>query len=67
MKVAEQIREKIKSIPESEPFGYADLGVDKKDFFSAAKSLRLVCLAILTLWWGWCCWWVGFGLGWAYC
>jgi predicted transcriptional regulator of viral defense system len=40
MKVAEQIREKIKSIPESEPFGYADLGVDKKDFFSAAKSLE---------------------------
>lgn len=40
MKVAEQIREKIKSIPESEPFGYADLGLDKKDFFSAAKSLE---------------------------
>jgi hypothetical protein len=40
MKVAKQIREKIKSIPESEPFGYADLGLDKKDFYSAAKSLE---------------------------
>jgi hypothetical protein len=40
MKVAERIRNKIESIPESEPFGYADLDIDKKDFFSAAKSLE---------------------------
>jgi len=40
MKVAAQIREKIKSIPESEPFGYADLGIEATDFFSAAKALE---------------------------
>lgn len=40
MKVAEQIREKIKSIPESEPFGYADLGIETTDFFTAAKALE---------------------------
>lgn len=32
MKVAEQIREKIKSMPESEPFGCADLGIEATDF-----------------------------------
>jgi predicted transcriptional regulator of viral defense system len=40
MKVAAQIRGKIKSMPEGSPFGYSDLGVDKKDFLSAAKSLE---------------------------
>lgn len=40
MKVAEQIRNTIKRFPESQPFGYTDLGIDKKDFFSAAKSLE---------------------------
>ena len=40
MKVAEQIRLKIKSIPESEPFGYADLDIAPNDFFTAAKALE---------------------------
>jgi Family of unknown function (DUF6088) len=40
MKVAEQIRQKIKSIPESQPFGYADLGIAPADFFTAAKALE---------------------------
>ncbi len=40
MTVAEQIRKKIKRIPESEPFGYADLGIAPNDFFTAAKALE---------------------------
>lgn len=40
MKVAEQIRNKIKSFPESEPFGYADLGIEQTDFVTAAKALE---------------------------
>lgn len=40
MKVAEQIRNTIESIPESQPFGYADLGIDKADFVTAAKALE---------------------------
>lgn len=40
MKVAEQIRNKIKTIPESQPFGYADLGIEADDFFTAAKALE---------------------------
>ena len=40
MKVAAQIRKKIKSIPQSEPFGYADLGIAPADFFTAAKALE---------------------------
>jgi hypothetical protein len=40
MKVAEQIRNKIASIPESEPFGYADLGIAASDFVTAAKALE---------------------------
>lgn len=40
MKVAEQIREKIKSITESEPFGYAELGIAPEDFYTAAKALE---------------------------
>jgi hypothetical protein len=43
MKVAEQIREQIKKIPESEPFGYDALSIAPEDFFTAAKALeRLV-------------------------
>ncbi|MCB0650837.1 MAG: hypothetical protein KDC85_06140 [Saprospiraceae bacterium] len=40
MKVAAQIREKIKEIPESEPFGYAQLGISPGNFFTAAKALE---------------------------
>ncbi|MEO7044917.1 MAG: hypothetical protein ABI091_06385, partial [Ferruginibacter sp.] len=40
MKVAEQLREKIGKIPESQPFGYADLGIEAIDFFTAAKALE---------------------------
>lgn len=40
MKVAEQIRKSIERIPESQPFGYADLGIEANDFFSAAKALE---------------------------
>ena len=40
MKVAEQIREKIETLPESQPFGYADLGIEAIDFFTAAKALE---------------------------
>jgi hypothetical protein len=43
MKVAEQIREQIKKIPKSEPFGYDALDIAPEDFFTAAKALeRLV-------------------------
>jgi hypothetical protein len=40
MKVAEQIRNKINGIPESQPFGYADLGIGATDFYTAAKVLE---------------------------
>ncbi len=40
MKVAEQLRQRIKKIPESEPFGYADLGIAPADFFTAAKAIE---------------------------
>lgn len=40
MKVAEQIRTTIEKIPESQPFGYADLGIKPGDFFTAAKALE---------------------------
>ena len=40
MKVAEQIRKTIESIPESEPFGYADLGIEPANFVTAAKALE---------------------------
>jgi hypothetical protein len=40
MKVAEKIREKINSMPESEPFGYADLGIEQTDYVTAAKALE---------------------------
>ncbi len=40
MKVAEQIRKTIQCIPESQPFGYADLGIEAADFYCAAKALE---------------------------
>lgn len=40
MKVAAQIRKAIERIPESKPFGYADLGIEATDFYSAAKALE---------------------------
>ncbi len=40
MKVAAQIRKSIERIPESQPFGYADLGIEATDFYSAAKALE---------------------------
>jgi len=40
MKVAEKIRNSIDRIPESQPFGYADLGIGAADFYSAAKALE---------------------------
>jgi len=40
MKVAGQIRTTIEKIPESQPFGYADLGIKPDDFFTAAKALE---------------------------
>ncbi len=40
MKVAAQIRNTIERIPESQPFGYADLGIEANDFYSAAKALE---------------------------
>jgi hypothetical protein len=40
MKVAEQIRNKIESIPESQPFGYDDLGIVTANFVTAAKALE---------------------------
>jgi Family of unknown function (DUF6088) len=40
VKIAAQIREKIKSINESEPFGYADLGLERSHFVTAAKALE---------------------------
>ena len=42
MKVAEQIRNIIETIPESQPFGYEDLGIAPKDFFTAAKAIERV-------------------------
>jgi hypothetical protein len=40
MKVAEQIRKTIESIPESQPFGYVDLGIEPANFVTAAKALE---------------------------
>ena len=40
MKVAEQIRNTIETIPQSTPFGYADLGIKQADFVTAAKALE---------------------------
>ncbi len=40
MKVAERIRNTIQTIPESQPFGYAHLGIETTNFYSAAKALE---------------------------
>jgi len=40
MKVAAQIRNSINKIPESQPFGYADLGIEPANFVTAAKALE---------------------------
>ncbi len=40
MKVAEQIRKTIENIPESHPFGYADLNIEPVNFITAAKALE---------------------------
>jgi len=40
MKVAEQIRIKLERIPESQPFGYTDLGIGTSNYLSAAKALE---------------------------
>jgi hypothetical protein len=40
MKVAAQIRKTIESIPEGEPFGYADLDIEPANFITAAKALE---------------------------
>lgn len=40
MKVAEQMRKTIETIPESQPFGYADLDIEPSDFVTAAKAIE---------------------------
>lgn len=40
MKLAEQIRTRIKRLPNEKFFGYADLGIDKSDYQTAAKALE---------------------------
>lgn len=40
MTLAAQIRNRIEALPESQPFGYADLGIAAGDFFTAAKALE---------------------------
>ena len=40
MKVAEQIRKAIECIPESQPFGYDDLGIEKTDIIAATKAIE---------------------------
>lgn len=40
MGLSEQIREKIKTFPPGKTFGYADLGIAREDYLSAAKSLE---------------------------
>ena len=43
MSLSSQIRSKLESIPEGQPFGYGDLAIKKEEFMAAAKSLgRLV-------------------------
>jgi predicted transcriptional regulator of viral defense system len=39
MTLAAQIQSKIKKLPEGKTFGYADLGIAKEDFQTAAKAL----------------------------
>lgn len=40
MKLAGQIRTKIEKLPQRKPFGYADLGIAKAEFQTAAKALE---------------------------
>ena len=40
MTLASQIQSKIKKLPEGKSFGYADLGIAKEDFLTAAKALE---------------------------
>lgn len=40
MKLAEQIRTQIGSLPKGKSFGYADLGIDKANYQTAAKVLE---------------------------
>lgn len=40
MTLASQIQSKIKQLPEGKTFGYADLGIAKEDFQTAAKALE---------------------------
>ncbi len=40
MSVANKIRKAIEKIPESQPFGYADLDINAADFVTAAKALE---------------------------
>jgi len=40
MKIAAQIREKIKKLPETAAFGYAELGIAPAGFYTAAKALE---------------------------
>lgn len=40
MTLASQIQSKIKKLPKGKTFGYADLGIAKEDFQTAAKSLE---------------------------
>ncbi len=40
MTLASQIQAKIKKLPKGKTFGYADLGIAKEDFQTAAKSLE---------------------------
>lgn len=40
MTLASQIQTKIKKLPEGKTFGYADLGIAKEDFQTAAKALE---------------------------
>lgn len=40
MNLATQIRTRIEKLPEGKTFGYADLGIAKEDFLTAAKALE---------------------------
>lgn len=40
MNLTTQIRNQIKKLPEGKTFGYADLGIDKEEYATAAKALE---------------------------
>ena len=40
MKLTQNIRNKIKELPEGRTFGYADLGIAGEDYQSAAKVME---------------------------